>query len=323
MHTSGGIGDHNEPYTIPTTRSRMIESGQSSGAISGSKRFGKPENTSNLGAKVFDVKQGTEDVGSLKKQLSRNKVYDLKFFESLFPTQVFKSVVHEEIRVVDGEIDVDINLVNPELVEHLDPVDKPYVHVGCVAVAVIPHGRGAPGHCEFELIDTRYTSNHGVLAKFGCKMSSSLSAFARFPGYFISTHDIKDGYTLGLRVQGKALELHDGVRPLSVQIISIIKVCGEEFKHRYALAKLPVNAYQNLLNAYLISEDDQTDYKIEDAQIKRGKMVEPNAKGDTLVMSEVYETIKKLYPEHGGYIQEEPDQKGRDNPVGGRGEVRG
>nr|WIL96210.1 movement protein [Carrot vitivirus 1] len=304
--------------------------GITDGPNTGSMRFqGQQKTDSSSAVKVFDIGKRVEDVATLKQSLPRKRVYNMGLLEPVFPTHVFKSVVHDEIRVEDDEVNVDINLIDPKVVDGLDPENKPYVHLGCVAVAVIPHGRDAPGTLAMELIDTRYNSSHGVLAKFGCKMSNALSAFARFPGYFVSSYDIKDGYTIGLRVKGQGLELCGGVRPLSIQVICIFKVCGEEFKHRYALGKLPAKAYQNLLNAYLLSEDDQTEYKektrlegvgTDNMQIEG--MVRPKGNGHTLVMSEVYDTIKKLYPEHGGYIKEEQDSERDHHSAERRGEVR-
>ncbi|AAX07261.1 movement protein [Mint virus 2] len=322
---------HSVSELMPSNR---IGYGNTNGAYTGSMRFQTPmEESPKSAVQVFETGKGVEDVSELKSKLKRRKVYNMRFLEDLWPTQVFKSVVHNEIRVEDGKVDLDVNLIDQDMVKNLDPNVKPYIHLGCIAIAVIPHGRDAPGECEFELVDTRYSSDHGSLARFGCKMANSLSAFARFPGYFISSHDIKDGYTIGLRVQGKNLELNGGVRPMSIQVICIFKICGEEFKHRYALGKLPGNAYQDLLNAYLIATEDDTEFEAHSkvAKLKgktaEAKMVQPercNTKEeDTLVMSDVYKTIKELYPEHGGFIEEKSDQVNDNDLTQRGGQLRG
>nr|QIQ28220.1 putative movement protein [Heracleum latent virus] len=291
----------------------------------GSKRFQPTISASNSSTGVFKVDKDLQEPHKLSGRLQRGKVYDIGLIEKMMPKQVLRSVVHNEIVVEEGEVNAELSLIPEALLQSLEPSKFPYLHIGCVAISVIPHGRDMPGKVSIEIVDSRYTSGKGVLSRFGCEMKNALSAFARFPGYFVSAYDVLDGYTIGLKVKAQGLELHEGVRPLSLQVICIFRQCEESFKHCYALQKLKPEAYQALLNTYLEEEDDHTEYKsIKAPSLITSKPPSDTAKDYTLVMPEVYETIKKLFPsDHGRYIEERKDQKRGEDSGASRGNPGG
>nr|QOJ37906.1 movement protein [Grapevine virus B] len=268
---------------------------------------------------VFQKPKEDRGVKGLKESIAKTKVYDMSYFEQLFPTRVFKSVVHEEIRIREGEIKQVVNLMDDDFVKKIETTSHPYLHLGCLAICVIPHGRDLKGEVQFMLRDTRFTSGSRPLMSFGCKADKMLSAFSVFPGYFVSTFDLQDGFTMELEVKGKGMEFEEGVRPLSIQIICVAKLCGQDFHHRYALQKVKKGAYQALLNSYLIQVEDQTEYlEIDDdekgrnrgdhvgIQVKSGQSESINK---LLVPPEVYETIEKQFPgSHGKYIPDGQDK---------------
>nr|QYA74285.1 movement protein [Grapevine virus B] len=268
---------------------------------------------------VFDKPKEELGVKGVKSAITKAKVYDLSYFEKLFPTRVFKSVVHEEIRIRDGEVKQVINLMDDNFVKKIETTSYPYLHLGCLAICVIPHGRDLKGDVEFTLRDTRFLPNSEPLMSFGCKAEKMLSAFSAFPGYFVSTYDLIDGFTMELEVKARGMEFEEGVRPMSIQIICVAKLCSQDFHHQYALQKIKKGAYQALLNSYLVQVEDQTEYlEIQNpgkslnrigytgVQVKSG---ESESIDKLLVPPEVYETISKQFPEsHGKYIPDGQDK---------------
>ncbi|CAA55855.1 putative movement protein [Heracleum latent virus] len=320
-HTRIGGSDY-EKNALPIYRGEALGCGSKTQItrFGGSKRFQPTVSGSNSSTGVFKVDKDLQEPHKLSGRLQRGKVYDIGLIEKMMPKQVLRSVVHNEIVVEEGEVNAELSLIPEALLQSLEPDKFPYLHIGCVAISVIPHGRDMPGQVSIEIVDSRYTSGKGVLSRFGCEMKNALSAFARFPGYFVSAYDVIDGYTIGLKVKAKNLELHEGVRPLSLQIICIFRNARRDFKHCYALQRLKPEAYQALLNTYLEEEEDHTEYKsIKAPTLAAGKLQSDPANDYTLVRPEVYETIKKLFPsDHGRYIEERKDQKrGEDLSVGG------
>nr|QYA74160.1 movement protein [Grapevine virus B] len=273
---------------------------------------------------VFHKPKEELGVKGIKETISKTKVYDMSYFERLFPTRVFKSVIHDEIRVREGEVKQVVNLMDDDFVKKIETTSYPYLHLGCLAICVIPHGRDLKGEVEFILKDTRFLPGSKPLMSFGCKAEKMLSAFSVFPGYFVSTYDLLDGFTVELEVRAKGMEFEEGVRPLSIQIICVAKLCSQDFHHQYALQKVKKGAYQALLNSYLVQVEDQTEYlEMEDSdqgrhkrdligiQVKSGQS---ESIDKLLVPPEVYETIEKQFPEsHGKYI---PDGKNKGEHIG-------
>nr|QYF11775.1 movement protein [Grapevine virus B] len=269
---------------------------------------------------VFDKPKEELGVKGVKSAIAKAKVYDLSYFERLFPTRVFKSVVHEEIRVRDGEVKQVINLMDENFVRKIESTSFPYLHLGCLAICVIPHGRDLKGDVEFILRDTRFLPNSEPLMSFGCKAEKMLSAFSAFPGYFVSTFDLIDGFTMELEIKAQGMEFEEGVRPMSIQIICVAKLCSQDFHHRYALQKVKKGAYQALLNSYLVEVEDQTEYlEIQKpgkshsltghtgVQVKSG---ESESIDKLLVPPEVFETISKQFPESNGKYIPDGQNKG-------------
>lgn len=242
--------------------------------------------------KVFKVPRNTKDAKHLRTALARNKVYDISLFEQIFPTCTLKSNVHEEICIDEGVVDTSINLVPESVADSLDEEKEPYLHLGCVAVAIIPHGRNMSGVIDVKLEDQRFLEGKGVLCHFRAELKDSLSAFAQFPGYFVSTIDVKNGYALNLKVKAAGMQMHDGTHPLSLQVYCIMKKCDESFEHRYALSSLKPGAYQSLLNTTQVKE---VPIRYTPAAVKAST----SEADKTLLMPSVYETIKKFYPKHG------------------------
>nr|BDX29394.1 movement protein [Grapevine virus B] len=268
---------------------------------------------------VFHKPKEELGVKGIKEAISKTKVYDMSYFERLFPTRVFKSVIHDEIRVREGEVKQVVNLMDDDFVKKIETTSHPYLHLGCLAICVIPHGRDLKGEVEFILKDTRFLRGSKPLMSFGCKAEKMLSAFSVFPGYFVSTYDLLDGFTVELEVRAKGMEFEEGVRPLSIQIICVAKLCSQDFHHQYALQKVKKGAYQALLNSYLVQVEDQTEYlEIEDSDQRRkqGDLIGIQVKSGQsesidklLVPPEVYETIEKQFPEsHGKYIPDGQDK---------------
>nr|QYA74000.1 movement protein [Grapevine virus B] len=268
---------------------------------------------------VFNKPREELGVKGVKSAIMKAKVYDLSYFERLFPTRVFKSVVHEEIRIRDGEVKQVINLMDDDFVRKIETTSYPYLHLGCLAICVIPHGRDLKGDVEFILRDTRFLPDSEPLMSFGCKAEKMLSAFSAFPGYFVSTYDLIDGFTMELEVKAKGMEFEEGVRPMSIQIICVAKLCSQDFHHQYALQKVKKGAYQALLNSYLVQIEDQTEYleiqnpgKSLDRSGYTGIQVKSGGSESIdklLVPPEVYETISKQFPESNGkYIPDGQDK---------------
>nr|QYA74140.1 movement protein [Grapevine virus B] len=291
-----------------------------------------PEST-HTSLTVFPKPKEELGVKGVKEAISKTKVYDMSYFERLFPTRVFKSVIHDEIRVREGEVKQVVNLMDDEFVKRIETTSHPYLHLGCLAICVIPHGRDLKGEVEFILKDTRFLPGSKPLMSFGCKAEKMLSAFTVFPGYFVSTYDLMDGFTVELEVRAKGMEFEEGVRPLSIQIICVAKLCSQDFHHQYALQKVKKGAYQALLNSYLVQVEDQTEYlEIDDSDKRRGKddLIGIQVKSGQsesieklLVPPEVYETIEKQFPgSHGKYL---PDGQNQSEHIGApvrRGNLR-
>nr|UIW14206.1 MAG: movement protein [Actinidia virus A] len=268
--------------------------------------------TDTLEKRVFKVPKGLKDAKQLRGALARNKVYDITLFEQIFPTCTLKSNIHEEICIEEGCVDTNINLVSEDMADGLDEEKEPYLHLGCIAVAIIPHGRNMLGSVDIKLEDQRFQEGKGVLCHFQAELKNALSAFAQFPGYFVSTIDVKNGYALNLKIKASGMHMHDGTHPLSLQVYSIMKKCDESFEHRYALSALKPGAYQSLLNATQISE----------APIRYSqpptRVVEPDSE-KTLIMPSVYEAINKLYPNHGKEYLKDGANEGGNRGAGNLG----
>nr|UCJ00745.1 movement protein [Grapevine virus B] len=282
---------------------------------------------------VFNKPKEELGVKGVKDVIAKTKVYDMSYFERLFPTRVFKSVIHDEIRVREGEVKQVVNLMDDEFVKKIETTSHPYLHLGCLAICVIPHGRNLKGEVEFILRDTRFLPGSKPLMSFGCKAEKMLSAFSVFPGYFVSTYDLFDGFTVELEVRAKGMEFEEGVRPLSIQIICVAKLCTQDFHHQYALQKVKKGAYQALLNSYLVQTEDQTEYlEVDDSergrykgdltgiQVKSGRS---ESIEKLLVPPEVYETIGKQFPNsHGKYIPDGQNQIKHTGPPMHGGDLR-
>nr|QYA73975.1 movement protein [Grapevine virus B] len=282
---------------------------------------------------VFHKPKEEQGVKGVKEAISKAKVYDMTYFERLFPTRVFKSVIHDEIRVREGEVKQVVNLMDDDFVKRIETTSHPYLHLGCLAICVIPHGRDLKGEVEFILKDTRFISGSKPLMSFGCKAEKMLSAFSVFPGYFVSTYDLLDGFTVELEVRAKGMEFEEGVRPLSIQIICVAKLCSQDFHHQYALQKVKKGAYQALLNSYLVQVEDQTEYlEINDSEKGRGKSDltgiqvksgQSESIEKLLVPPEVYETIEKQFPSsHGKYIPDGQDKSKYFRAIERGGDIR-
>nr|BBL87154.1 movement protein [Actinidia virus A] len=268
--------------------------------------------TDTLEKRVFKVPKGLKDAKQLKGALARNKVYDITLFEQIFPTCTLKSNIHEEICIEEGCVDTNINLVSESVADGLDEEKEPYLHLGCVAVAIIPHGRNMSGRVDIKLEDQRFQEGKGTLCHFQAELRNALSAFAQFPGYFVSTIDVKNGYALNLKIKASGMHMHDGTHPLSLQVYCIMKKCDESFEHRYALSALKPGAYQSILNTTQI-EDVPIQYSRPPA-----RTVEPDNE-KTLIMPSVYEAINKLYPNHGKEYLKDGTNESSDRGVGNLG----
>nr|QYA73921.1 movement protein [Grapevine virus A] len=252
--------------------------------------------------KVFDVKRNTRDLESLNKSLHRGDVYDTELIEKVFPRRTKKCVIHRELIVKDGRVDCDLDIMDEGL-DDIDEVEFPLYHVGCIVVALMPHGKNLQGKVAVEVLDTRLNEGAARISRTLMDMSKPLSACADFPGYFISTSDLLNGYTLHLSITTTDLQFVDGVHPFSVQLMSIGRFCGEDMKTRYAITEASKMLHQNILNA-------EGDGEL----IPRGVQVQKVP--DTLVMPEVYETIKKLGLKTNGTLRQEGRNKGDNRGVG-------
>nr|BDX29327.1 movement protein [Grapevine virus A] len=246
--------------------------------------------------KVFNVKRNTRDLESLNKSLHRGDVYDTELIERVFPRRTKKCVVHRELIVKDGRVDCDLDLMDSGL-DDVDEDEFPLYHVGCIVVALMPHGKNLQGKVAVEVVDTRLKSGAARISRSLMDLSKPLSACADFPGYFISTADLLNGYTLHLSISTTDLQFVDGVHPFSVQLMNIGRFCGDDMKTRYAVSEASKNLHQNILN----SEGDGE-------EIPRGVHVQKVP--DTLVMPEVYETIKKLGLKTNGSLRKEGGNEG-------------
>nr|ABH07010.1 movement protein [Grapevine virus A] len=247
--------------------------------------------------KVFNVKRNTKDLETLNKALHRGDVYETELIERVFPRRTRKCVIHRELVVKDGRVDCDLDIMDDGL-ENVDEDEYPLYHVGCIVVALMPHGKNLSGKVVVEVKDTRLKEPSSRISRSFMDMSKPISACADFPGYFISTADLLNGYTLHLSVTTTDLDFVDGVHPFSVQLTSIGRFCGEDMKTRYAITEVSKQLHQSILN----SEGDG-------AEIPKGVPVQRIP--DTLVMPEVYETIKKLgLRTHGSVRKEGGDPSG-------------
>nr|BDX29373.1 movement protein [Grapevine virus A] len=252
--------------------------------------------------KVFNVKRNTKDLESLNKSLHRGDVYDTELIEKVFPRRTKKCVVHRELIVKDGRVDCDLDLMDSGL-EDVDEDEFPLYHVGCIVVALMPHGKNLQGKVSVEVVDTRMKSGAARISRSLMDLSKPLSACADFPGYFISTADLLNGYTLHLTISTTDLQFVDGVHPFSVQLMNIGRFCGDDMKTRYAVSEASKILHQNILN----SEGDGE-------EIPRGVHVQKVP--DTLVMPEVYETIKKLGLKTNGSLRKEGGNEGNHRGAG-------
>nr|BDX29348.1 movement protein [Grapevine virus A] len=252
--------------------------------------------------KVFSVKRNTRDLETLNKSLHRGDVYDTELIERVFPRRTKKCVVHKELIVQNGRVDCDLDLMDSGL-DDVDEEEFPLYHVGCIVVALMPHGKNLQGKVAVEVVDTRLKEGAARISRSLMDMSKPLSACADFPGYFISTTDLLNGYTLHLSITTTDLQFVDGVHPFSVQLMNIGRFCGDDMKTRYAVAEASKVLHQNILN----SEGDGD-------MIPRG--VQVHKVPDTLVMPEVYETIKKLGLRTNGTLRQEGRDKGDNRGVG-------
>nr|AXL94977.1 movement protein [Grapevine virus A] len=252
--------------------------------------------------KIFNVKRGTKDLETLNKSLHRGDVYDTELIEKVFPRRTKKCVIHKELIVKDGRVDCDLDLMDSGL-DDVDEEEFPLYHVGCIVVALMPHGKNLQGKVAVEVLDTRLKEGASRISRSLMDMSKPLSACADFPGYFISTNDLLNGYTLHLSITTTDLQFVDGVHPFSVQLMNIGRFCGDDMKTRYAVAEASKMLHQNILN----SEGDGE-------MIPRGVQVQKVP--DTLVMPEVYETIKKLGLRTNGTLRQEGRDKGDNRGVG-------
>ncbi|QCF24340.1 movement protein [Grapevine virus M] len=251
--------------------------------------------------RVFRVRKSTANFGELNKQLNTSKVYDQDVVERLFPRSVVKGNVHTEIVVKNGKVDVDLDLLGPDGGEALLAFGKPYVHVGCIAVALMPHGKNLPGVAHLVLRDGRLLSGKDILCRFQCRLDQRLSAFAEFPNYFVSTEDITKGFSFHLSIQSDELGFRDGTHPFSVQLTSILRGCDESMDMRYALSTLGSGLYQAVLNS--------------SPETEKPGLIKYQNNEVTSVMAEVYETIKKLNLEHNGELHKERSDEGDNQDV--------
>lgn len=252
--------------------------------------------------RIFNVKRSTRDLETLNKSLHRGDVYDTELIEKVFPRRTKKCVVHKELIVKDGRVDCDLDLMDSGL-DDVDEDEFPLYHVGCIVVALMPHGKNLQGKVAVEVVDTRLKGGAARVSRSLMDLSKPLSACADFPGYFISTADLLSGYTLHLTISTTDLQFVDGVHPFSVQLMNIGRFCGEDMKTRYAVSEASKILHQNILN----SEGD-------DEEIPRGVHVQKIP--DTLVMPEVYETIKKLGLKTNGSLRKEGGDEGYHRRVG-------
>nr|ABH07003.2 movement protein [Grapevine virus A] len=252
--------------------------------------------------KIFNVKRNTKDLETLNKGLHRGDVYDTELIEKVFPRRTKKCVVHRELIVKDGRVDCDLDLMDSGL-DDVDEDEFPLYHVGCIVVALMPHGKNLQGKVAVEVLDTRLKGGSARISRSLMDLSKPLSACADFPGYFISTADLLNGYTLHLSISTTDLQFVDGVHPFSVQLMNIGRFCGEDMKTRYAVQEASKMLHQNILN----SEGDGE-------EIPHGVHVQKVP--DTLVMPEVYETIKKLGLKTNGSLRQESGNEGNHRRVG-------
>nr|WKT15092.1 MAG: movement protein [Grapevine virus M] len=246
--------------------------------------------------KVFNVRPGTTNFGELNRKLVSDKVYETGILEKLFPRSVVKGHVHKEIVVKNGKVDVELELIGPGIGDAIGAISKPFIHVGCIAVALMPHGRNLEGQAHLVLRDGRMLSGKDVLCRFKCDLSKRLSAFAEFPNYFVSTEDLLGGFTFQLSVLSDNTGFKDGTHPFSVQLTTILRGCDESMEMRYALSSLGQGAYQPVLNTK--------------AETGLAPRIKYRTNEVTSVMPEVYETIKKLNLSHNGDLHKEGRDEG-------------
>nr|ATV81273.1 movement protein [Grapevine virus K] len=258
--------------------------------------------------KVLKVKKSTSSAKDLQAQIHRADVYNEDLLERLFPKRTRKCVVHKEIVVDSGEVDCVMDLMDDDDLGGIKEDDHPLFHMGCLVVAVMPHGRKLAGNLQIEVHDTRLIQGKSRVGAFKCDITKQLSAFAEFPGYFISTQDIMKGYSLQLVIRATGLDFKDGTHPFSVQLLTIGRFCGEDLESRCAIREAGKSAYQCLLNA--TKEDDQASVSLIPKQIRVQEV------DNTLVKSDVFETIKRLGLHTNGRLVEESKVAGGDKDVG-------
>nr|BCT87090.1 movement protein [Grapevine virus F] len=257
--------------------------------------------------KIFEVKKNATGFEELNKAISRSDVYDNDLIERIMPKRTRKCVVHKEISVVNSRVNVEMEIMDDGVVGKIDEDAYPIYHAGCLVVALMPHGRNLKGRVALRFKDHRLKDGKNVIGSMVADLSKGISAHAEFPGYFISTADLKAGYTLQLEIATEELDFKDGVHPFSVQLISIGRFCGEDLETRYLLQQNGTRMYQHLLNS-------ENESKI----VPKGLEVRYN--DTTLVMPEVYETIKKLnLKHHGSDLKKDEYEGGGGDP----GSVRG
>nr|AVD73313.1 Movement protein [Grapevine virus D] len=262
--------------------------------------------------KVLKVKKSTSSAKELQAQIHRADVYDERLLERLFPKKTRKCVVHKDIVVDSGEVDCVMDLTDDEEMDGINEEEYPLFHMGCLVVAVMPHGRKLNGDLQIEVHDGRLVEGKSRVGAFRCDITKQLSAFAEFPGYFISTRDLMKGYSMQLVIRATGLDFKDGTHPFSVQLLTIGRFCDESLESRCAIREAGKTAYQCLLNT-VKDQSGATAPLIP-------KQVEVQEVADTLVKSDVYETIKRLgLKTNGRLVAESKVERGhKDASVSGR-----
>nr|BDX29422.1 movement protein [Grapevine virus P] len=247
--------------------------------------------------RIFKVGKNTESLGDLTKQLSRSHVYNNEMMERMFPSRCRKCVVHKEIVVENGQVDLEMELMDMDVLDGIDEEKLPFYHFGSVVTCVLPNGKTLKGSVLVRLKDGRLKEGSDVVSSFTCDLGKQLSAFADFPGYFISTSDLKQGFTLKLCLLTDALEFKEGTHPFSVATICIGRFCSADLESRALISHHGRHLYQPLLNS--------------DLEISKvPKHVHVQEIPNNLVMSEVYDTIKRLGLKTNGSIVREVEAEG-------------
>ncbi|ASJ27581.1 movement protein [Grapevine virus K] len=265
--------------------------------------------------KALKVKKSTTNAKDLQAQIHRADVYDEGLLERLFPKRTRKCVVHRDIVVDSGEVDCVLDLMDDEGLDGVDEEEFPLFHMGCLVVAVMPHGRKLNGDLQIEVHDCRLVEGKSKVGAFKCDITKQLSAFAEFPGYFISTQDLKKGYSLQLALRATGLDFKDGTHPFSVQLLTIGRFCGEDLESRCAIGGAGKSAYQCLLNTTKEQGDNFTPLIPRQVDIREVD--------HTLVKSDVFETIKRLGLRTNGKLVAESKVEGDNQDAGAGGRRAG